>query len=232
MKNLFFLLFLFYMLTNDAIAQNLILSRWNIKINPLARINSNSRAWSLSGEYFLDKKMKKSMLFNPYLIYRNERGDTTQIGSFANHRGFGAIVGYRYYPLGFVSSSSSIQKGFYISPFAQAEYLKVDFVNLKSRFSSRDENGNIATGRENGRNIQEIVSFQYGLSVGYQWIWWRKIVFDICTGIAYRHAQYALKKDISEGIYYPITQFGIDKVLDKSYTGLLPKLGFQIGFAF
>jgi hypothetical protein len=231
MKNI---LLLFLLITFiPCFAQDATISRLNIKTAPLQWIVPSLRTWNVSAEYFLDKQMKSSITINPYLIYWNERsGDTTMGGRFANHRGVGAILSYKYYFFGFTPKNSSVQKGGYISSFVQPEYLSVDFVNVKSAFSIRYMDGSVATGRENGRNVQDIISLQTGIMFGYQWLWWNRVVFDIYGGIGYRYAQFSLKDDISAGIYYPITQFGMDKFFDKAYTGLLPKVGFQIGVAF
>jgi hypothetical protein len=222
---------------DSASAQETTIRRWNVKTAPLQLLFPSIRTWNVNVEYVFDRNFKSSLSVNPYLIYWNERGDTTTtqsgIGNYANHRGVGAILTYKYYFLGFIPRNSSAQKGGYVSSFIQPEYLSVDFVNVKSSFSIRYMDGRIVTGRENGRNIQNIFSFQTGLTIGYQWIWWQRVALDVHGGVAYRYSQSSFKNDMSEGVYYyPMPENNLDYAFEKAYTGLLPKLGFQIGFAF
>lgn len=238
MKNLLCLVFIFHFF--GCFAQETTIRKWNVKTPPLQLLFPSIRTWNVNAEYVFDRNLKSSLSFNPYLIYWNERGDTTttQIGSagrynYANHRGAGAILTYKYYFLGFIPRNSSVQKGVYVSSFVQSDYLSVDFVNFKSAFTRRYNDGTVETGRENTRNVQNVFSFQTGLMIGYQWIWWHRIAFDIYGGIAYRYAQSSFKNDMSEGIYYyPIPENKIEYSLNKTYIGVLPKLGFQVGVAF
>lgn len=229
MKNQILFLSLFFTFASYSFAQETRISRINVKTARLQLIIPSIRTWNVGVEYFLGKQMRNSITLSPYLIHWNERGDTTLSGTFANHRGFGAILSYKYYFFGFTPKASQIQKGFYASAFVQPQYLSVDFVNLKFLYTRTDATGTSVIARGSGRNTQNIFSFQTGLLLGYQWIWWHRLTFDVYGGIGVRYVRSFFPKDNpidnprgndQDHYYYP------------HETNILPKLGLQIGFAF
>ncbi len=208
------------------------ISRFNVKISP-QHLLLFPQQWGLKNEYVF-ANLKNSLVADYYLIKSDKTFNINSPSGVLNAEsaeefGIGIGIAYRYYPFSFASTSTSIQKGFYISPFLHYEYLSVRFNKLAYRKQITDANGNLI-GHDANPQTQKINSIQYGFTLGYQWVWWKSFVFDLYGGIGYRSS--LSKFSDAEKLYYPIALTGISQFSDKAYAGILPKLGFQIGFAF
>lgn len=207
-------------------------SRFNLKISP-QHLLFFPQQWGLKNEYVF-KNLRNSLVADYYLIKSDKVFNINSPSGVLNAEsseefGIGVGLSYRYYPFGFSPIRTSMQKGFYISPLLHYEYLSVKFNKLAYRKQITDVNGNLI-GHDANPQTQEINSMQYGFILGYQWIWWKSFVFDIYGGIGYRSSHSKLSD--AEKAYYPAAYSGITKFSDRAYSGILPKLGFQIGFAF
>ncbi len=195
----------------------------NIKLSP-QHLLFFPQQWGASAEVFLNGKHS----IGGNLYYVNNHNNL--VFEENKHQGIGGGIIYRYYPFEFITKKSAVQKGFYVSPFLQSEYLKIKFTSIKYQTPIINNNGN-TTGYNVNPQEQTIFSLQTGLTMGYQWTWWNFFVFDIYAGLGYRYANSTLTSN--DKFYYPVSEnHTLYRFIDKSYSGILPKLGFQIGFAF
>jgi len=221
------LVFIFVCLIHcSCFAQENKIKRFNLKFSPQQRLMNT---YLFSGEYIFERQGWQSInisLGKTYnqLIYNNNQ-------SYTKERGVVFAFEYRYY------FHQSANKGVYVAPNLKVDYLKSDFKKPIafgiSILPDSTTQGIILASQE---NIQTIYSTAIGGHIGFQYIFLRHCIIDLYIGLAYRHSYsiYQYNKDIS-GYLYPIYAYQgwLEKsVIDKTYNGLLPKLGFQIGFAF
>ena len=197
---------------------------WNLKLLPQHLLPN---VYSFSGEYFLKNKPQYSfslgLSFSPK---RNRVVNNNRI--FVDRQveyGFGMDCQMRHYfkPL------QTPQSGFYYSPIFRFEYFSSDYAFLGINPDSIRSNP-IPFVIE---NTQAIVSNQLGLHIGFQYVFFKHLLVDLYAGVAYRYSFSVFRDGKEAGAYYPVYSVDwFEHSFDRAYTGILPKLGFQIGFAF
>lgn len=190
--------------------------------------------YSMSLEYFPKTNPKRSFIIGVSFIPEKDRlaNDNIAISKLIEY-GFGVDLQMRNYFQGLKIP----QSGFYYSPIFRFEYFQSDYtaphtiligVNL-------DSVGNDSTLRNLFfmTNKQTIISNQIGLHLGFQYVFLKYLLIDIYLGVAYRHSFSLFRDGRQSGVFYPLYSSGwFEHSFDRAYSGILPKLGFQIGFAF
>jgi hypothetical protein len=149
--------------------------------------------------------------------------------------GLGAELHYRYYLVPFTSFSSTKQPnafGFYIGGFGQA-------ARLTDQYTSIYEFRNPDTGDSYIKDFkyEELLRvYGGGITVGVQRTFWKKLVTEFFAGAGYRYTE----ADIDGERYVPFDCVGCPELKEDEdwrypaldHTGIFPKVGFNIGFAF
>ena len=190
--------------------------------------------YSMSVEYFPKNNSKQSFIMGVSVIPEKDRlaNDKIAISKLVEH-GFGIDLQMRNY----FSSLKAPQSGFYYSPIFRFDCFQSDYVVSHSILIgvNLDSVGNDSTLRDLFfiTNKQTIISNQIGLHLGFQYVFLKYLLIDIYLGAAYRHSFSLFRDGRQAGAYYPLYSSGwFEHSFDRAYSGILPKLGFQIGFAF
>jgi hypothetical protein len=145
-------------------------------------------------------------------------------------KGFHITLEHRLY------FSGQSKKGFYLAPSAKFEYLNVDFSQPVAFGLSLDSIGaSSSVGLVYLSNIQNIHSVTTSYNIGFQFVFLKYLLLDIYVGLGYRYSYSTFDYPKSQGILFPMWRpksEWLEATFDRGYTGILPKLGFQVGFAF
>ncbi len=183
-----------------------------VKLSP---IQLGSSTFQLNFEqYFKDRKY--SLLLSPALLLR-ENGNETLLGFKGN-------IQYRFYlnhltkPKNRTWGMHNI--GFYVGPYIEYLYAKEDYVGGYYDEATNEYISSVYT--------KEVKSIQGGAITGLQLDIFPRLVLDLFLGggIKYADVNDSLKP-LAEGEYYEDYS-----ILEREYTGVLPKAGLQIGFNF
>lgn len=183
-------------------------------------------AYSFSGEYFLKNKPQYSFSVGFSFSPRNNRIISNNIfGDRQVEQGLGIDFQVRRY----FKSFQTPQSGFYYSPMFRFEYFLSDYAFMSINPDSIGLNP-VPFLIE---NKQTIISNQLGLHLGFQYIFFKHLLIDIYLGASYRHSFSLFRNGKQAGAFYPLySSDWFEHSFDRAYSGILPKLGFQIGFAF
>jgi hypothetical protein len=190
--------------------------------------------YSMNVEYFPKNNPQRSFIVGFSLIPEKDRlvNDKIAISKLVEH-GFGIDLQMRSY----FQRLKSLQSGFYYSPIFRFEYFQSDYIVPHTIIIgvSLDSVGNNSTLRDLFfiTNKQTIITNQIGLHLGFQYVFLKYLLIDIYVGAAYRHSFSLFRNGKDAGAYYPLySPRWFEHSFDRAYSGIIPKLGFQIGFAF
>ncbi len=186
----------------------------SLRISPFQFANS---AFQLNYErYFNDRR--SSILLSPALLLR-ENGNESLLG-------FKGLVQYRFY-LSHLKKGINKTWGFYNVGFYFGGYSQ--FIYANEEYFGAYYNNNNGEYYE-GIYEKDVVSIEGGVMTGIQIDIFPRLIVDVFVGGGVKYA------DITDEIekYVPETNIYRETygVLDREYTGVNPKGGFQIGFNF
>jgi hypothetical protein len=122
-------------------------------------------------------------------------------GQITEYKGAGVTYNYRYYTKGFFPG------GFYVQPFGRIQ--KFDYVGTQ----------NPTTAGSSGQAYENVNVFGMGLVLGYQKLFAKRFVFDLCAGPVYNIAY--IEGDRASG-----------QDIGPPFNGGWLRLGTSIGYAF
>lgn len=218
MKNLVLILvtILIGFTTNNLLAQNEPVSEYEyknvLKISPAQFANST---FEVSYERYFGNR-KSSLLLSPAFLLRKQNNESLE--------GVKAMIQYRLYlthlQKGVNKTWRMANIGFYAGPYAQGLYAKEDY------WASYYDNVNYQD--YEGIYTKKVNSIEVGVVTGFQFDVLKRFVVDIYLGGGVR------KSDIEDTFaeHNPSQYYGNYGVLDREYTGVVPRGGFQLGINF
>jgi hypothetical protein len=199
---------------------------FNIKYSPQHLV---MKANQISFEFVYNKENTKSISLTLGRTFEHNQSDRDKY-TWVKSRGFHIALEHRFY------FSGHSEKGFYLAPSAKFEYLSVDFSQPVAFGLSLDSMGiSSSVGLAYLSNIQNIHSFTPSCNIGFQFVFFKYMILDIYAGLGYRYSYSTFDYPKSQGMLFPMWRRQsewLEATFDRAYTGILPKLGFQIGVAF
>ena len=137
--------------------------------------------------------------------------------NYDNSKGLSAEIQIRKYVIGFNNSTYSLN-GIYVSPFARASYFRMNHMGY-NWFYDYDSLGNIIDWRQDFTVKASSKSVQAGILMGSQYVLNDVIAFDFYLGGGVQYSKESGNRSQSN--------FGGNGL--RFYTGVIPKIGFNIG---
>ena len=138
--------------------------------------------------------------------------------------GFKYEVQYRIYINGFTKYVPKRSE----SPYNRGIYAGIYFAGVRSQetseFSYFDPIQEFVEFRENQRTVN---AFNPGITIGIQRSVWENLYLDFYVGGGVRFANISDSDDL-----FPESNFDVDDVYDREYSGVFPKIGLSIGLGF
>ena len=200
MKNIFFLILLFFGFISLK-AQQVIL-----KNSPFHFIDGT---FKMSIEKEISKNKSIDLSGDIHLV---EDG-----WNYDNSKGIAVEIQIRKYVISFNNSNYSLN-GIYVSPFARASYFRMSHTDY-NWFYDYDSLGNLIDWREDYTVDASSKSVQAGILMGSQYVLNDVIAFDFYIGGGVQYSKEAGNRSQSN--------FGGNGL--RFYTGVIPKIGFNIG---
>ena len=200
MKNIFFLILLFFGFISLK-AQQVIL-----KNSPFHFIDGT---FKMSIEKEISKNKSIDLSGDIHLV---EDG-----WNYDNSKGIAAEIQIRKYVISFNNSNYSLN-GIYVSPFAKASYFRMSHTDYNWIYDY-DSFGNLIDWREDYTVDASSKSVQAGILMGSQYVLNDVIAFDFYLGGGVQYSKEAGNRSQSN--------FGGNGL--RFYSGVIPKIGFNIG---
>ena len=138
--------------------------------------------------------------------------------------GFEGMGMYRFYYKGLNQPKNPLYRTatirIYVAPYARAKYMQEDYSTLQWQ-------GGITFSDGDTRLQDQSESYEGGFLTGVQLTAWDRFTFDTYFGAGWRYSNV-----VSNNPFQDETQIRSDNITNVGYSGIVPRINFQIGIAF